>query len=361
MILNKKKIHIIVGARPNFIKIYKLLKILDRSKQLEVFLVHTGQHYTKNLSDIFFSELKIRKPDFKIKSGSGSHAEQHSKVMLEYQKIINKNYPNLCIVVGDVNSTISCSLIAKKNNIKVAHIESGLRSYDFSMPEEINRVLTDRLSDYHFVTLKSGKDNLIKEGVKKNKIYHVGNTMIDTLIHFKPYVNKLTHTETNEKYIILTLHRPINVDNKKVLNNIIKKVTDIFNEYKIIFPVHPRTYKKLSTKLKNIENLLIVSPMSYLKFISYVKKSFCIITDSGGISEETTFLNIPCITIRENTERPETVSVGTNVLIKNDLNKLYGLKKKLINKNWKKSKKILKWDGFTSKRIAKIIETILNR
>ncbi len=350
----KKKIHIIVGARPNFIKLFNLIKCLDKIKNIRVFLIHTGQHYSSDLNNIFFNELKIRKPDFQIKSGSGNHAEQHAKVMINYQKIINNHKADLCFVIGDVNSTISCALIAKKNNIKVAHIESGLRSFDNSMPEEINRVLTDSISDYHFVTLKSAYKNLINEGVKKNKIFFVGNTMIDTLMYYKDHFVK-SSSNLKKKYVLITLHRPSNVDNIKKLNLLLKKISMSFQDFEIIFPAHPRTFKQINKK-KMGKNITLIKPMSYLRFMTSMFYSSCVITDSGGISEESSFLNIPCITIRANTERPETINLGTNVLIDNNLGNLNILKKRLINKKWKKTKKFSKWDGQASKRIANIIE-----
>ena len=321
---------------------------------------------------IFFKDLRLPKPDFYLGAGSGSHTEQTAKIMLEFEKVLLKVKPDLVIVVGDVNSTIACSIVAVKLGVKVAHIEAGLRSFDRSMPEEINRILTDSISNYLFVTEKSGYENLIKEGVSKKKIFFVGNTMIDSLIN---YINKSDESKIlnilnicNNGYILVTLHRPSLVDNNKNLKTIINLLNKLSYYKKIIFPVHPRTKiniekNKLTTKLD--ENVIVCKPFGYIDFITLLKNASLVITDSGGIQEETTFLQVQCITLRQNTERPVTVKIGTNYLLKTNpedflsikyLNKIKSLAVNLLNgKRLKKGKIPDKWDGKAGKRIVDIL------
>ena len=282
--------------------------------------------------------------------------------MTEYEKILKKkNKSNVCIVVGDVNSTIACALAAKKLGIRIIHIEAGLRSGDLSMPEEINRIATDSLADYFFTTSRDASMKLIKEGKNKKHIFFVGNLMIDTLfLNIKKAIMPVfVQTHINEKnYILFTVHRVENTKDLKVLNNLIKKISKLANDYKIVFPMHPRLKKDL--KISNLpKNLLIIKPQSYLNFLYLMKNAVSIITDSGGITEEASILNIPCLTLRNTTERPETVSLGTNLLVGNDVDKLSKSLKNIFDGKWKQSKKIEKWDGNTSKRILKILKSIL--
>ena len=356
---NNKFVDIIVGARPNFIKIYKLVKIFKK-KNKNFRLVHTGQHYNLNMSDVFFKQLKIKKPDVNLKVKEKTHAHQIGKIMMKYESLININKPNLVIVVGDVNSTLACSLVASRNNIKIAHIEAGLRSNDKSMPEEINRILTDQMSDFLFVTSKKARQNLLEEGIQSKKIFLVGNTMIDTLFEFKSLITKnkknkkLSFINKDEKFIVVTIHRPENTDNQKNLKNILNILLDLSKKYTVIFPTHPRIRKKLDkNKFKNIK---FIDPMGYLNFLNLVQKSKLVLTDSGGITEEASVMNIPCITIRKNTERPETITHGTNLLSKAEKSQIWKNIWKIENKKWKQFRGIPLWDGKTSNRIFNIIK-----
>jgi UDP-N-acetylglucosamine 2-epimerase (non-hydrolysing) len=345
------KIINVVGARPNFMKMAPIMKEMKKHSELDVVLVHTGQHYDKNMSDSFFEELDIPKPDYNLGVGSGSHTEQTANIMIEFEKVCLKEKPNLVVVVGDVNSTIACALVAKKLHIKVAHVESGLRSFDWDMPEEINRVLTDRISDYLFVTEQSGIDNLHNEGVSDDKIFFVGNVMIDSLIN---NLSKKTDIITRlglSEYCLVTMHRPSNVDTKEKLTYIL----DILNNvpFKIVWPIHPRTLKNIENfRLQNmIKDHIILEPTGYLDFITLVSNCKLVLTDSGGIQEETTYLGIPCITMRENTERPSTITLGTNQLLNDKekiLNAINGL-------HLRKHTIPPLWDGKAAERIVKVI------
>lgn len=352
-----KNIIITVGARPNFMKVAPLLRILDGNSSFDVTLIHTGQHYDHKMSDVFFEELNIRKPDYNFNIGSGSHSMQTAKIMLEFEKICNKKSPDLLIVVGDVNSTMACSIVAKKLHVEVAHIEAGLRSYDRNMPEEINRLITDSISDYFFVTEKSAVDNLLKEGIDESKIHFVGNLMIDSL-HYG--LNQLSKDQKfqNMEYGLVTLHRPANVDNIIVLKELMAALSEISQGLKLLFPIHPRTRKIISENEINFENIELMDPLPYLTFLHAMRDSKVIFTDSGGIQEESTVLKIPCYTLRENTERPITINQGTNILAGVNKNKILQIFKKNkfnINSNYKLPEK---WDGKSSQRIAKIIERI---
>ncbi len=363
---NKKIIDIIAGARPNFVKIASLYKQINNNKQIKknfyFRLIHTGQHYNKMLSDAFFKELKIPKADFLLNVGSGTHAVQTANIMIKYEKILINDPCQLCIVVGDVNSTVACAIAAKKLGIKVAHIESGLRSGDIKMPEEVNRIITDSITDYFFTTSRYANQNLIKNGNTRRNIYFVGNTMIDTLKNNLKKLKKPIFWNDfklkSRSYYIITLHRPSNVDDLKKLTKILNICKKFKNE-KFIFPVHPRTKLKIKS-IKNLEkNLIIVEPLSYFSFNFLLKNAKGIITDSGGITEEATYFKIPCLTMRSTTERPETVKLGTNILIGNN----YQLLKNSINKinvgKWKRSKIPEKWDGKTAVRILNILNKIL--
>ncbi len=360
-------IDIICGARPNFIKISPIVRELENHNQKSKFpinyrIVHTGQHYDQSMSKRFFDELEIPKPHINLNVKSGSHAKQTSEIMKKYEKLLNSKQPNLCLVVGDVNSTLACAIVAKKAGIKLAHVEAGLRSRDMEMPEEINRIVTDSISDIFFTTSKHANKNLLLEGRRKNQIYFVGNTMIDTLLYFQKKFNKpKIYFENNLKknnYYVLTLHRPSNVDNIINFKNLLNQIDINCNNKKIIYPAHPRTSKNLK-KINTLKNILVCKPMSYLEFLFLVKNARAVITDSGGITEESTFLDTPCLTMRDSTERPETIKIGSNILVGNDNSKL---KKYLSNINqgkWKKSSVPEKWDGKTSKRIVKVIHKLL--
>ena len=359
------KIISVVGARPNFMKvapISKQLSAISNEHSIEHLICHTGQHYDEKMSKVFFDDLELPRPDFYLDVGSGSHAEQTAKVMIEFEKILLNEKPDLVIVVGDVNSTIACSLTAVKLGIKVAHVEAGLRSFDRTMPEEINRILTDSISDFLFVTEKSGLENLEREGISKDKVFFVGNVMIDSLVY---YLSKAEKSEINsnlgirnEKYIVVTLHRPSNVDNNENLTKLVNFIKEISIKEKVIFSVHPRTRKNLESfsLIKNLNGRVqITDPIGYIDFINLIKNSSLIITDSGGIQEETTYLGIPCITLRSSTERPVTVNIGTNYLIGDDLVKAKDITSNVLVGKYKKGSIPELWDGKAAERIVRIL------
>lgn len=354
-----KIIHV-VGARPNFMKMAPVFNAIKKYK-IQQKIVHTGQHYSDNMSEIFFQELKIKKPDVNLHIGSASHANQVANIMIEFEKVILKEKPNLVIVYGDINSTMATSLVCAKLGIKIAHVEAGLRSGDLSMPEEINRIVTDRLSSIFFTPSKDANSNLIKEGVKKNNIKFVGNVMIDTLINFLPQITKnQSILKKYKQYGVVTLHRPSNVDNQKQLKKIIEKINEVSKKITLIFPVHPRTQQKLN-KIKNTKvnkNIIITDPLGYLEFLNLIYYCKFVITDSGGIQEETTYLKIPCLTLRPNTERPITIKLGSNTLINENFNFLTKKIDEILKNKYKKSEKPKYWDGKASKRIAKIINKL---
>lgn len=362
-----KIIDIIAGARPNFMKIAPLIEAFKKNnfgnKGIDIRLVHTGQHYDKNMSETFFEELGIPLPDINLQAGSGSQAEQTAKIMLGYEKLLLDSQSVLCIVVGDVTSTMACSIVAKKLNIKVAHIEGGIRSFDETMPEEINRKVTDAITDYFFTTSEVANNNLRKEGISEGKIFFVGNTMIDTLLKNQSRLRKPKLWEENKlenkKYVVMTLHRPANVDDATNLKNIIEIIKRNVKPYPIIFPIHPRTRKVYESVNKNNENVILIEPLGYLEFNYLVKHAKVVITDSGGITEETTVMGVPCLTLRSTTERPETCTIGTNELIGTDPNNLEEPLLKIFTDKWKKGAIPPLWDGRTAERIAEIIKKII--
>jgi len=356
---NKFKILFVVGARPNFVKIASLLKECKKNKQIETVLVHTGQHYNHEMSKVFFEELNVIEPDYHFEINGNSHIQQIAEIMLKIEVALQETKPNLVVVVGDVNSTLAGALAAVKMNIPVAHVEAGLRSFDISMPEEINRRLVDNVSDFFFITESSAFGNLVKEGVDKEKIYLVGNVMIDTLISLKSKIEKseiLKKLKLKKKdYAVLTLHRPSNVDDLKELKEFMDIFGEIQKKIKIVFLVHPRT-KIMLQKLKDysVENLEMIDSLGYVDCLSLISNSKLVLTDSGGIQEETTALNIPCLTLRENTERPITIKYGTNILC-NKKTKILKEIDKILKGKQKKAKIPKFWDGKTSQRIIKII------
>ncbi len=355
------KILSIVGTRPNVMKISALINEFKKHNVNHI-LVHTGQHYDKEMSKLFFDELELPKPDINLGVGSGTYGEQIGNIILKLGKVLIDEKPDLVIVVGDVNSTFAGALIAKQLGIKVAHVEAGLRSFDWTMPEEINRMLTDRISDYLFTTEKSGNNNLIKEGIDKENIFFVGNVMIDTLLSHKEKSKKSKILERlsvkKNQYCTLTLHRPSNVDTKEGLENIFCILEKLQEKINIIFPLHPRTRKNvekfdLNDKLKNIT---MTEPLGYLDFLWLMGNSRFVLTDSGGIQEETTVLGVPCITLRNSTERPITVEEGTNLLVSTDKNKVVNKALDIINNKVKLNKRIPElWDGKAAERIVRIL------
>ncbi len=356
-------VDIIAGTRPNFVKIASLINAKRKYRaNFQIRLIHTGQHYDNKLSDVFFKELGIPLPDINLNVGSSSQASQVGQIMIKYEEVVLKNPPNLCVVVGDVNSTMAFAITAKKMNIPVVHIEAGIRSNDLSMPEEINRIVTDSISDYFFTTTKFANENLSNLGVNENKIFFVGNTMIDTLYNNLNNFKKPSFYDDydlNNNFLVLTMHRPANVDSIVDFEKRIKEITSSAKHLKILFPVHPRTKKSLESIVDLPENLLCVEPLPYLEFNYLVKNSLGVITDSGGITEEATVFGVPCITMRDNTERPETVEYGTNILVGSTPTNLSKYIDKMIAKNWKKAKIPEKWDGKTGKRIIKTLDRIL--
>lgn len=355
-----KLIHV-VGARPNFMKIAPIMRVAFRYDDIEQVLVHTGQHYDENMSKCFFDELGIREPDVNLEVGSGPHGEQTGEIMKRFEKFIIDEGGDVVVVVGDVNSTIACGLVAAKLHIPLAHVEAGLRSFDRRMPEEINRVLTDAISDYLFTPAEETNENLKKEGIPEEKIHLVGDIMIDTLIwemERTPDIDKPPFEGlTAGKYAVLTLHRPSNVDDPDTFKGIISALDTIAGEIEIVFSAHPRTQKKM--KEFNIypksDNIRIVEPLSYRDFLRLYKNSKFVLTDSGSIQQETTYLNIPCLTIRENTERPFTITMGTNVLVGINPDVIIEESFKILNGTQKKSKDMPLWDGKTAERIINII------
>jgi len=358
-----KKIISVVGARPNFIKIAPVHKSFQKyNKEITHLICHTGQHFDEKMSKVFFDELQMPKPDFYLGISGGSHAVQTANIMIEFEQILLKEKPDLVVVPGDVNSTIAASLVATKLHIPVAHVESGLRSFDRKMPEEVNRVLTDEISDYLFVTEKSGLENLDNEGVDKSKVHFTGNVMIDSLVNFLPIINKSNITDElgveKGDYVLATFHRPSNVDDKENLSHLINTINEISKERKVVFPIHPRTTNNMErfglSGLLN-DSIIQLPPIGYIDFLSLTKHAELVVTDSGGIQEETTFLGVQCITVRDNTERPITDEIGTNHMIGTDFKKVVIAAKSVLSGNTKTGIIPELWDGKASERIVEII------
>ncbi len=357
------KITIVAGARPNFIKIAPIIKAIEKKQRegadISYRLVHTGQHYDKNLSDTFFEELNIPHPNANLEVKSGSQSVQTAAIMVAFEQELLQHPCDLVLVVGDVNSTMACTIVAKKLNIKVTHVEAGIRSGDMTMPEEINRIVTDSITDYFFTTSTWAGDNLLKYGAEPSAISFVGNVMIDTLyqnldrISAPEFWNEFQLEAGN--YIILTLHRPANVDEEKSLISLLEGIDRMVEDKKIIFPIHPRTKAILGEQKLNLKNILFVEPQGYLNFMFLIKNSFAVITDSGGISEETTVLGIPCFTMRNNTERPETQSIGTNTLVGTSIENLEKVFGEFLVRGPKKAGIPELWDGKASERIIDIL------
>ena len=353
-------ITIVAGARPNFIKIAPIINAIKKSNSNITYrLVHTGQHYDKNMSDSFFEQLNISEPDINLGCSGGTQAEQTASLMLAFEKDLIENPTNLVLVVGDVTSTMACAIVTKKQNTKLAHVEGGIRSYDLTMPEEINRMVTDSISDYFFTTSEKANTNLLQGGIDDERIFFVGNTMIDTLLaHRKVFVQPKLWTDLDLKkksYIMLTMHRPANVDAEHKLKAMIDEIMLQTRDFQVIFPAHPRTSKMLSNLSISHERLHIIKPLSYLEFNYLVEHSKAVITDSGGITEEASVLNVPCLTLRDNTERPETVSLGTNVLVGTNPKSLKAHLDVLFTGQWKKGQPIPLWDGKAAERIVNVI------
>ena len=351
------ELDLIAGARPNFIKIAAIIDAINQfgKNRIKFRLIHTGQHYDKNMSQSFFEQLNIPIPDYNLGAGGGTQSNQTAKIMVGYESILINNKADICLVVGDVTSTMACSIVAKKMGLRVAHVEGGIRSNDLKMPEEINRIVTDSITDYFFTTSENANKNLLNVGVPKRRIFFVGNTMIDTLVkHRKNLIKPLIWDKLllqPKNYLVLTLHRPSNVESVKSLKSYLIEIVENSNNIPIIFPTHPRTLKNLQSMNLSFSNLHYVQPLSYLEFNFLIERSKGVITDSGGITEETTYMNVPCITLRDNTERPETIDLGTNELIGTNPEAIsYALKKLFLNQ-WKQGINPPLWDGKSSKRI----------
>ena len=358
------KIINICGARPNFMKIAPLMRAYESYKSIEPILVHTGQHYDENMSNLFFKQLGIPEPDLNLEVGSGSHAAQTAQIMTCIEPVLLENQPDWIVVVGDVNSTIACALVATKLGVKVAHVEAGLRSFDNEMPEEINRILTDRISDLLFVTEPSGLENLLREGVPNEKIHVVGNVMIDTLKANFDKAQESTileqHNLSPKAYNVATLHRPSNVDDPTIFARITEVMETVQKDLPTIFPMHPRTRNNLgrlglADRYDKMKNLHIIDPVGYLDFLKLVGSAAVVLTDSGGIQEETTILGVSCLTIRENTERPITIDKGTNTLVGTDPEVILAAYRKCRSENITEPPLIDKWDGKAAERIAAIL------
>ncbi len=359
------KIICVCGARPNFMKIAPIMRALKESGKFETLLVHTGQHYDEKMSHLFFEELNIPKPEINLEVGSGSHAVQTAEVMKRFEPVVLEFQPDHVLVVGDVNSTIACGLVAVKLGVKLIHVEAGLRSFDRGMPEEINRVLTDTISDLLFVTEQSGIDNLKNEGVDSDRVHLVGNVMIDTLLANKKKAEQSNILEgmglTPKQYAVITLHRPSNVDDLAGLEKIIAAFEVIQKELKLVFPIHPRTRNNmagtdLQARVEAMQNLILLEPVGYLAFLKLMANAALVMTDSGGIQEETAILGVPCMTLRPNTERPVTITEGTNQLVKLTTEDILSVYDELRTTNFCVSGKIPPlWDGEAARRIAEVI------
>jgi len=383
----------VVGARPNFMKAAPVLRALGAYPEVRQTLVHTGQHYDSAMSDVFFQQLEIPQPDFNLGVGSGTHAQQTAAIMQAFEGVLTKREPDMVLVYGDVNSTVAAALVCSKLGVKVAHVEAGLRSRDRSMPEEINRLITDQLSDLLFTPSPDGDENLVREGIDPAKIRRVGNVMIDTLIRLLPRAEQQFPPNVSKPYALVTLHRPSNVDDLDWLRDLLITLTELSTQLSVIFPVHPRTRQRLQTLTRvraetaaspdprslnetkgsgrganpdagltrTAPQLHLLDPLPYLEFLALQTKASLVITDSGGIQEETTFLGVPCLTVRENTERPITITQGTNQLVGRDLKKLRSAAEEILRhtasgEGVPESRNFVPlWDGHAAERIAQII------
>jgi UDP-N-acetylglucosamine 2-epimerase (non-hydrolysing) len=354
----------VVGARPNFMKVSPILKSAKSRPELHCKLVHTGQHYDERMSDLFFKELKLPKPDVYLGVGSGSHAVQTANVMSKFDDYLDHTSTDIVLVVGDVNSTLACALVAVKRDIRVAHVEAGLRSGDRTMPEEINRILTDQISDYLLTTERVAKTNLLAEGIPESRIHFVGNVMIDTLLAHREAARKsdiLNHLKLEPRdYVVCTLHRPSNVDASESATNTVEAILGLSKRLPVVLPIHPRTREKfikfgLLGNGKNWDNVRVTEPLGYLDFLALMDQSRLVFTDSGGIQEETTVLGVPCLTFRENTERPITLTEGTNHLVGTSPKAVFEAADQILSSPPRSHKLPELWDGKTAERILDIL------
>jgi len=355
--VHNKSMHVlhVVGARPNFMKAAPVIHALDGRHQVRQSLVHTGQHYDANMSDAFFSQLEIPAPDVTLEVGSGSHARQTAEIMSRLEPVLLERRPDLVLVYGDVNSTVAAALVCSKLLIAIGHVEAGLRSFDRSMPEEVNRMVTDRLADLLFTPSQDGDENLHAEGVEAGKIHRVGNVMIDSLIRLLPSAMATPRNGLPDKYALVTLHRPSNVDDSATLKGILGSLLEVSAHLNVVFPVHPRTRERMATLAANARSLHLLEPLPYIEFLALQRRATVVITDSGGIQEETTYLGVPCLTLRNNTERPVTVNLGTNVLVGQNQEKLRCELTNILEGKAKSGVIPPLWDGHAGERIAEIL------
>ncbi|HVZ59747.1 MAG TPA: UDP-N-acetylglucosamine 2-epimerase (non-hydrolyzing) [Terriglobales bacterium] len=350
----------VVGARPNFMKAAPVMWALERRPKFSQTLVHTGQHYDTNMSDVFFTQLGMRTPDVNLGVGSGSHAQQTAAIMSGFEKIILEKKPDMVLVYGDVNSTMAAAVVCSKLLVPVAHVEAGLRSFDRGMPEEINRLITDQLADILFTPSEDGDVNLKREGISPDKIFMVGNVMIDSLVKLLPAIMQAPENGFPKRYALVTLHRPSNVDDDHALKNILENLLEINSQLEVVFPIHPRTRRRIAEFGMDVSKLHLAEPQPYIEFLALQRRATVVITDSGGIQEETTYLKVPCLTLRSNTERPVTVDMGTNILIGQDFGRLRVELSKILKGQGKASTVPPLWDGLASERIADVLEKALS-
>lgn len=366
--MTRKIIYLVAGARPNFMKIAPIVRAIKAHGGVDYKIIHTGQHYDREMNDVFFDELGIPEPDIFMAAGGGSHAQQTGKIMVAFEEFCQANPPDAVLLVGDVNSTLACSIVAKKLCIPVAHVEAGLRSGDMAMPEEINRLVTDSISDWFFVTEPSGVEHLKREGKSASAIHYVGHVMVDNVLYqaekladtdtsgFETTQFKTKAIESGLGYGVVTLHRPSNVDDAEMMGKIGGALKEIAAELPLIFPVHPRTRNNMEKFGIDLgPNITLVGPQGYMPFLNLWKDATVVLTDSGGLQEETTALGVPCITIRENTERPVTVDEGSNVLAGTDPNRIVGETRKVLRGEGKQGRRPKFWDGKAAERIVEIM------
>ena len=349
------KVSHIVGARPNFMKVAPVLNALKSRRNVAQTLVHTGQHYDANMSDVFFEQLGIPAPDVNLCVGSGSHARQTAEIMTRLEPVLLEHAPDVVLVYGDVNSTVAAALVCAKLGVRVGHVEAGLRSFDRTMPEEINRLVTDQLAGILFTPSEDADINLRKEGIAAEKIFRVGNVMIDSLLKLLPVAQRQSHNGVPERYALVTLHRPANVDDSGALKSILQSLLEVSRDLGVVFPAHPRTRQRISDFGLRTDQLRLLDPLPYVDFLGLQTRAQVVITDSGGIQEETTYLGVPCLTLRENTERPITVTLGTNVLVGRDPEKLRAELELVLAGKQKKGTIPPLWDGHAGERIAAVL------
>ncbi len=345
----------VVGARPNLMKVAPVLRALHARSRVKQTLIHTGQHYDTNMFTAFFPQLGIPAPDVNLGVGSGSHARQTAEIMVRFEGAVLEKKPDLVLVYGDVNSTLAAALVCAKLRIPVGHVEAGLRSFDRTMPEEANRVITDQIVDLLFTPSDDADVNLQREGIAYDKIYKVGNVMVDSLVRLLPLAEQCRVNRRSGRYALVTLHRPANVDENRVLKNLLESLLEVSQYLDVVFPMHPRTRQRISDFGINVDRLNLLEPILYIEFLALQRRATVVITDSGGIQEETTYLGVPCLTMRENTERPVTVTLGTNILVGQDRDKLHAELSRILDGRAKRGAIPPLWDGQAGERIAEIL------